>query len=123
MFLTCVNFIIGDVESFSSPVTKILEYCLKVDMYKVLVSVLQLWFQIFWTMGTKFSTCDLKVGDVRTFNARDICEIYFERFLLPIANTLKCYLKIWYIQTFEHIIWKFFYYACTGWHGTWKLDM
>ena len=59
-------------------------------------------------MGTKFSTCDLKVGDVRTFNARDICEIYFERFLLPIANTLKCYLKIWYIQTFEHIFWIFF---------------
>ena len=77
MFLTCVNFIIGDIESFSSPVTKILEYCLKVDMYKVLVSVLQLWFQIFWTMGTKFSTCDLKVGDVRTFNAADIWSLKY----------------------------------------------
>ena len=41
MFLICVSFKIGDVESFSSPVTKILEYCLKVDMYKILISVRQ----------------------------------------------------------------------------------
>ena len=30
-----------------------------------------------FNMGTKFSTCDLKVGDVRTFNARDIWSLKY----------------------------------------------